>query len=356
MAARSWRWRGWAAGCLVGAAVARASDAEACATASVDPVAMAAEEALVVWDANAKVEHFVRRASFDTAAKDFGFLVPTPGKPELAEADPGVFGRLAQAIAPEVVRDERWLHAACWSAMMRLSAKSAAEVEAAAAPVEVLETKRVAGFDAAVLRADDAGALRGWLEANGYPSREALVAWLEPYVAQRWTITAFKVARDEGAPAAATGTVRMSFATERPVYPYREPRDGAAQGGRSMRLYVVGPARMLAEAGGAPWGAKAEFARTREGLAGLLAGAVPAGVAVPGGWLTSYLDTATKRPDADLVLSPSPTSPEVVPPPIVVPVYMAPPVPIEGLVVLAGVAAWLMRRRALRKRAIGGAV
>jgi hypothetical protein len=342
-------------GCLVGAAVALGSDAEACAVASVDPVAMAAEEALVVWDAEARVEHFVRRASFETGAKDFGFLVPTPGKPELAEADGGVFGRLAQAIAPEVVRERRWLHAGCWSGMMFLGAKSAPGVEAAVAPVEVLETKRVAGFDAAVLRADDAGALRGWLEANGYPSRAALVAWLEPYVAQRWTVTAFKVARAEGAPAA-TGTVRMSFATERPIFPYREPGDAAAQGGRSMRLYVVGPARMLAEAGSAPWGAKAEFARARDGLAGLLAGAVPAGMAIPGGWLTSYLDTAKKRPDADLVFTASPTSPEVVPPPIVVPVYMAPPVPIEGLVVLAGVGAWLVRRRALRRRVAGGAV
>ena len=43
------------------------------------------EAAVIVWDAKTKTEHFIRMASF-SGAEDFGFLVPTPTKPELAEA------------------------------------------------------------------------------------------------------------------------------------------------------------------------------------------------------------------------------------------------------------------------------
>ena len=41
-------------------------------------VDVAYEEALIVWDDAAKTEHFVRRATFEGTAYDFGFLVPTP--------------------------------------------------------------------------------------------------------------------------------------------------------------------------------------------------------------------------------------------------------------------------------------
>ena len=84
------------------ALVASPRPARACAPAphAGESVRIFEEEALIVWDAKTKTQHFIRRAAFDTQAKDFGFLVPTPEKPELAEADDSVFFRLAQAIAP----------------------------------------------------------------------------------------------------------------------------------------------------------------------------------------------------------------------------------------------------------------
>ena len=66
-------------------------------------VTIETEQALIVWDAAASREHFVRRARFASTAADFGFLVPTPGVPELAEAPDAVFDRLHEAIQPEVV-------------------------------------------------------------------------------------------------------------------------------------------------------------------------------------------------------------------------------------------------------------
>src|SRR5438874_1664705 len=63
-------------------------------------VDVSAETAVIVWDAKAKVEHFVRSASFASTSAEFGFLVPTPGRPEVAEADPAVYGALAKVTAP----------------------------------------------------------------------------------------------------------------------------------------------------------------------------------------------------------------------------------------------------------------
>ena len=49
-------------------------------------VRLASESAIIVWDAASKTQHFIRRARFETKARDFGFLVPTPTRQELAEA------------------------------------------------------------------------------------------------------------------------------------------------------------------------------------------------------------------------------------------------------------------------------
>lgn len=61
------------------------------------------EEALIVWEPEAQLEHFVRRASFSAGERDFGFLVPTPTRPELAEADAEVFERLERRARPALV-------------------------------------------------------------------------------------------------------------------------------------------------------------------------------------------------------------------------------------------------------------
>jgi hypothetical protein len=92
--------------------------------------------------------------------------------------------------------------------------------------VRVLDRQRVGGFDAAVLEADDAEALRLWLDKHGYVARPELISWLGPYLADRWKITAFKIARDaDTGRSLQTTPVRMTFRTERPFFPYREPEE-----------------------------------------------------------------------------------------------------------------------------------
>src|SRR5262245_11035888 len=70
-------------------------------------VRIAEESAIIIWDEKTRTQHFIRRATFDTDAPDFGFLVPTPAEPALAEVSDSVFNDLEYLIRPkEIVKTE----------------------------------------------------------------------------------------------------------------------------------------------------------------------------------------------------------------------------------------------------------
>lgn len=314
------------------------------------------EEALIVWDAEKHVEHFVRRASFSSDAPDFGFLVPTPTRPELFEAPESVFEALERARAPEVIRRERTVLEPVLLVMLPfLSLRSAPPMTAGRPPVEVLEEKRVAGYDAAVLASTDASALSAWLAEHDYAQRPDLTEWLQPYVEAGHVITAFKIAGG-GTRRVGTSPVRMSFATERPFFPYREPADQRRpqRPGLERRLLVhlVAPQRLQGRIGERlPWKATVLYASPRSDLPTLLAGALPKQLLPASGWLTTVADSASPRPGTDdLYFSLAAQQERVVPDPVVVDIRNTIPVPLDLLAALAGLAFW-MRRRARRRRA-----
>jgi len=194
-------------------------------------IRIASEEAVIIWDAAHHREDFIRRATFQTQAKNFGFMVPTPTVPTLAEADPAVFPLLEHMIRP----------------MQRASLHAGLEkTKAASVPtgVQVLHTQQVAGYQAVVLAADNTKALTRWLKSHGYTSSPQDAAWLTPYVQAHWKITAFKIAKpDPTAPAVTSSLVRMSFATNEPFFPYREPASNAITRGtpspRLLRVFLL---------------------------------------------------------------------------------------------------------------------
>ena len=208
-------------------------------------VAVAGESAVIVWDEKAKKQHFIRRAAFDARVPYFGFLVPTPTQPELKESPDELFTHLEDWTKPEVVTRKvarRRDHTRGMS--MGLAT-------APAASVAVLDAQRVAGYDAVVLRANDAKALEEWLQKHGYATRPELTTWLEPYVKQGWIVTAFQIAKPEaGRNDVSTQAVLMSFDTDRPFFPYSEPADQRVAGpsfpgrGRLLRVFFVGSQRM----------------------------------------------------------------------------------------------------------------
>lgn len=346
-------------------------EASACAPAprAGEHVRVASETAVIVWDETARKEHFIRRASFRGTARDFGFLVPTPSRPELAEIDDSIFDSLGWATRPKVIEKRVTRGVELTScAFFFLGARSSAVPSAS---VRVLEETRVAGYDAAVLQADDPAALAAWLKERGYAEGPSLTEWLAPYVEKRWMITAFKVADPAAARAAAappaadpnavrplgTAAVRMTFATDRPLFPYREPSDQraalppearSAEGPRELLLYVVAARRMAAtigESGAFP--GSTPFAK-RIDLPPALA-PLAAGIAEP--MTTVMLDSSSPRPGTDdLWLAPSGEQGEVEPPPIVEEVAEPVPIPVEPVAAIGAIAVALVVRRRRRSR------
>lgn len=118
---------------------------------------------------------------------------------------------------------------------------------AGAAPgVKLLSRERVGGYDVSRLRAGDAGALQRWLDGHGYRTPAAAQPILRRYVAERWAFVAIRLAPGSvGAGTRALRPLRISFASERIVYPLRLSR--LSQRPVTAVLYVVGEHRVLAK-------------------------------------------------------------------------------------------------------------
>jgi hypothetical protein len=222
-----------------------------CAVFAVGKAVVNADQSvIIIWDAANKTQHFIRRASFKAEADDFGFLVPSPTQPELAEAGDEAFPYLGQLTAPEIIKAPRGMGMGCGcSAAMKDAAPGRAP------SVTVLEEKSVAGFHAAVLETKSATALVQWLKDHDYAYSPQVEAWARPYVEAGWKITALKVAKDKGEKDKRTVTassLRMSFKTDRPLFPYREPdykNTAEALGAkrRMLRIFFLADARYQGE-------------------------------------------------------------------------------------------------------------
>jgi hypothetical protein len=244
---------GLAAVCVVSLCLASAGRTCCPAPPSGKPVVNADQTVILIWDAANQTQHFIRKATFQSEADDFGFIVPCPSQPELEESGDGAFPYLLKLTEPEVKRAWRLpisvpSFCCCAPCLMNESGSACHEM------VTVLQEKEVAGFNAVVLEATSAAALTGWLKAHGYAFSPEVEAWAKPYVESGWKFTALKIAK--GLPgsekAVAAASLRISFRTERPLFPYREPDPNAfaeALGARHrlLRIYFIAEARYRGE-------------------------------------------------------------------------------------------------------------
>jgi hypothetical protein len=257
------------------------------------------EEAIIIWDAPSQTQHFIRRATINTTARQVGFLVPTPSEPELAEVPTSVFDELLHYAKPKAtITPTAPLLMSCTLSASRDTRR-----------VEVLQRTQVAGYEAVVLRASRSDSLAGWMKDNGFPEGKGLAEWLSPYVEKGWFVTAFKVTEATGTGALATALVRMSVKTESPYFPYREPeRDGRPSA--PLRLFLIANSAMAGEFrgddGAVPWNS---FLLFRDHLkldaVPTLTDALPTGL--QGDWhLTAYTTKfwADRSPESDLFFVP----------------------------------------------------
>ncbi|MCW3062521.1 MAG: hypothetical protein JWQ02_4342 [Capsulimonas sp.] len=301
----------------------------ACATLSLPGTAMeiAQEQAIIVWDPGTHTEHFIRRADFVGTGKDVGFLVPTPEAPKLNPVNDEVFGDLDKFGEPEINADPR--QGIRFTSVLEYLGQTAGNKLGTVggnvtAEVDVVSSETVGGYDATVLRANDAGALEQWLHSHGYSPRTTLSKWLAPYIQKGWAITAFKITNGGRQGADPSASVCMTFHTEKPFFPYSEPSDSRIPNEssipRSLSIYLLTTSRMegVLEAGTSDWQGETLFtkrlpARLAPELRTKLA--LSEEDAAPGQWITAFVDKAPARiGDGDLDFQPSRSQDEIVPP------------------------------------------
>jgi hypothetical protein len=279
-----------------------------CAVAAAGvPVVNADQTVIIWWDRANQMEHFIRKASFRGGGESIGFLVPTPSRPQLEESGNEAFRHLAQITAPKVSSGGGF-PIGCSMASPPLQSRG----------VRVIEEKTVAGFDAVVLAADSGKELIEWLRQRNYVFTPEAAAWAQPYLTDGWHITAMKVTKDREArlkSEVSASALRISFKTDRPIFPYREPdsRSDAARlgvGHRLLRIYLVAESRY--EGRFSPpgrWSGRARYSRPlrKEGRTELLRHLnLPESTGPAEAWLTEFEDAwPYGKAPGDVVFFPS---------------------------------------------------
>jgi hypothetical protein len=227
----------------LGLAGIEAREAEACG-AFFRPQAMkrapslSFERVLIIHDPATETQHFVREVAFKGGQETFGFVVPTPSRPEVFKVKTSPFDKL-EAVFPFAPPRQRGMD----------GSKGGPPGAGGGAPpkVVILDIKRIGSFVAFVLKATDASALDKWLKDNKLGSTPENDKWLAEYVARDFYYVAFRYEPTKDASVDGSlkaETVRISFKTPVPFYPYREPThpadvEGAKQ--RAVALWLVSP-------------------------------------------------------------------------------------------------------------------
>ncbi|WP_405819720.1 DUF2330 domain-containing protein [Streptomyces sp. NBC_00838] len=203
------------------------------------------ETSVVRWDG--ATEQIVMRFTVNGNAPEAAWIMPVPNRAEVELGDPELFGELDALTEPERrTRHYFWPRDGDWpftSDGDGLSAGAPLPGDAAP-PVGVVGRERLGDFDVARLTATDPGALRNWLETNGFELPADLATELQPYVDQEWEYVAVRLAPEEDG-ARLRGTLdplRLSFESDRLIYPMRLSR--LADQPQSLGLYVLADHRM----------------------------------------------------------------------------------------------------------------
>jgi hypothetical protein len=218
-----------------GMALGLAPYAHSCACVGMEStrVLMGNQKNVIVWDAEKKVEHFYRIASFQTKSEKIGFIAPTPSIPDIGEGDPAVMEYL-NGLFP-----------------MPTTADKAEEKSAPEEPeVEVVKEVETKNFSAVVLRATDAVKLRHWLTTNRFTAGKDIDNWLDYYIKKNWYLTAFKYKSTEGQVVAPMA--RLSFKTDKPYNPYFVPKVNQKDPA-GLTVFFISKGQYAGQVGGAKW-------------------------------------------------------------------------------------------------------
>jgi hypothetical protein len=193
------------------------------------------EQVLLLWDKETGVEDFIRETRFDRTGKPFGFVIPTPSRPEVSAAKPPF-----DALRSKYGFDSPFhLKIGGGAGPVQGSGGRGGAPEAA---VLVLSKQRIGSFVAFTLSAKEPGAFDAWLRKNGFAMRSGAKPWIRHYVDLGFFFVALRYdappgARGDAGTASMTSeTVRIRFRTPNPYYPYMEPAHETGDPGPDRRM------------------------------------------------------------------------------------------------------------------------
>ncbi len=197
------------------------------------------ERALVRWDGQR--EDIVLSLGVLGGSQQAAIILPVPSQADVKLADANLFDQLAEMTKPLEREEIEWVF---FPSLGNGALPPEGALGAGAPPVNVLSRQTLGPFDVANLAATDSAALQTWLDDNGFQLDPAVVALMQPYVADAWTFVAVRISPDQ-ATAQLSGDLQplwISFDSPELVYPMRA--SSHAKNTQSMFLYILADHRI----------------------------------------------------------------------------------------------------------------
>ncbi len=193
------------------------------------------ERVILSWDGSQESMEL----SFDVSSASLaaGLIIPTPTPATVEAGDARTFDLIENLVTPE----ERY-ETDIWGLGYLMP-------EAEPAPVTVLDRVKLGELEATSLASTDSAGLAAWLATNEFEISDKLTDALSSYVELGWSFTAVRLT----ASAPLSGRldpVRLTFATDRLVYPMRLAQLDPGQ--RDVRVYVFDSQRAALTQANAP--------------------------------------------------------------------------------------------------------
>lgn len=180
-------------------------------------------------------ETLILSITFIGDAKDFGWVIPVPQRPEVTKGSDEVFTSLSEITK----KYPRYYYPL--APMMKEGLGGEGE------PVTVIETKKIDYYDIVVLSATDSQALSQWLSENGYQYPEESAYILQDYIANNWYFVAVKISPEAaGAKEVAAGLeeghatpLKIEFNSQAIIYPFRISAIQSRNGTVKLSDYLI---------------------------------------------------------------------------------------------------------------------
>ncbi|MFE2376235.1 DUF2330 domain-containing protein [Streptomyces sp. NPDC059398] len=202
------------------------------------------ETSAVRWDGHS--EQIVMSLTVTGNTARAAWIMPVPHRSTVTLGDNALFDALDSVTAPvHRTRDHFWPRGGDWPfGSPSDDAGTSAAPNPGAPAVGVVGRERLGPFDVARLTANDPGALDRWLRRNGFRLPGGMADDLKPYTDRKWEYVAVRLApgRKGGTLAGVLDPLRLSFASDRLVYPMRLSR--RAKNPQTLGLYILAAHRM----------------------------------------------------------------------------------------------------------------